>query len=314
MKLVTDATKTEPHYVYPREEGLIKSIDIISHHQEEPFGSASIYAQYCVMEEAKRNNITVLLDGQGADEYLAGYPAYLTAYFNDLRKNHPGIYKTEYNDYLKLHNTNDINGTLKKDLKYYIRTFTPGLITTLKKSMAAYQHKKSSLLSEDFYAEYRRHNFKDELKFSNLNLALQQSVFDGGLQVLLRYADRNSMAHSREVRLPFLFHELVDFVFTLPPHFKIHEGWSKWIMRSTFQNLLPNEIVWRKDKIGYEPPQKDWLSNPAMQERIHFGKETLYKEGIISRRQLDSAIVATDAINDKSKTWAMLMAGNLYIQ
>ena len=66
------------------------------------------------------------------------------------------------------------------------------------------------------------------------------------------------MAHSREVRLPLLDHELVEFLFSLPPSFKIHKGWTKFLLRDALSNLLPSEITWRTDKIGYEPPQKKW--------------------------------------------------------
>lgn len=76
-----------------------------------------------------------------------------------------------------------------------------------------------------------------------------------GLQTLLRYADRNSMAHSREVRLPFLYHEMVEFLFSLPATYKMNEGWTKWIMREAFP-ILPKDIGWRVDKIGYEPHKK----------------------------------------------------------
>ncbi|MBC7510377.1 MAG: asparagine synthase, partial [Ferruginibacter sp.] len=81
------------------------------------------------------------------------------------------------------------------------------------------------------------------------------------MQKLLRYAGINSLAHSREISLLFLSHELVDFLFSLPAEMKIKNGWTKWIMRETFQQELPLEIAWRKDKIGFEPPQKNWLEN-----------------------------------------------------
>jgi asparagine synthase (glutamine-hydrolysing) len=88
---------------------------------------------------------------------------------------------------------------------------------------------------------------------------LYKDLMQGGLQELLRYADRNSMAHSREVRLPFLNHELIDFCFSLPDSFKLKLGWTKYIMREAFKDILPHEVVWRKDKVGFEPPQNDWL-------------------------------------------------------
>ena len=79
------------------------------------------------------------------------------------------------------------------------------------------------------------------------------------------------MAHSREVRLPFLSHELVEFVFSLPATFKIHLGWTKYILRKAMENILPQEIAWRVDKIGYEPPQKEWLAS-SLKHNTHIPK------------------------------------------
>lgn len=120
-----------------------------------------------------------------------------------------------------------------------------------------------------------------------------------GLQDLLRYADRNSMAHSREVRLPFLNHELVEFLFTLPNSFKIGNSWTKILLRKSFEHILPSEIAWRKDKIGYEPPQKNWLSMPLIKEMIEVGKTTLVQEKILN-----------PMVQDSHLDWVFLMLGN----
>jgi asparagine synthase (glutamine-hydrolysing) len=83
---------------------------------------------------------------------------------------------------------------------------------------------------------------------------------------LLRYADRNSMAHSREVRLPFIDHNLVEFVFKLPDRFLVRAGWTKWILREAFRDLVPLEISNRIDKLGYMPPQQRWLNGLVWHE------------------------------------------------
>ena len=72
------------------------------------------------------------------------------------------------------------------------------------------------------------------------------------------------MAFSREIRLPFLSHELVEFVFSLPDNYIINDGWNKYIHRSCFNGKLPSQICWRKEKVGFEPPQKRWLSDPLI--------------------------------------------------
>ena len=200
---------------------------------------------------------------------------------------------------------------MKKDIKYYVRSRLPRLVAPLKNSMAHYKQKRSPFLSSSFYDANYRNNFRQRHDLKGLNGALHQSILHGGLQLLLRYADRNSMSQSREVRLPFLYHELVEFVFSLPPYFKIHEGWTKWLMRNAFSKLLPDAIAWRKDKIGYEPPQESWLGSNPVKERIQHSKKKLYDNQVISRKEYENDIVPAGAM-ENSKSWALWMAGDLF--
>ena len=106
-----------------------------------------------------------------------------------------------------------------------------------------------------------------------------------GLNNLLRFADRNSMAFSREMRLPFLSHHLVEFLFSLPSEYKIRDGWTKFVMRKAFEPILPEEITWRADKIGYEPPQSRWMENHEIKCLIENAIEHLEKEGIVNKKR-----------------------------
>ena len=311
MDYVIAQTKVSPHFIMPDDKGMISDIDTLSWHQEEPFGSASIYVQFCVMRLAKENNVTVLLDGQGADEFLAGYHHFYTPFFNELKKKFAKQYSTELNAYNELHKDNPINTLFKKDLRYQLRTYAPSIIDPLKNIITSFNQKKDPFFSSDFYTENRKKSYTDIVEFDSLNNSLHQSLLRGGMQTLLRYADRNSMAHSREVRLPFLFNELVEFVFSLPPNLKIHNGWTKWIMRSAFKNLMPAEIVWRKDKIGYEPPQKSWMDNKEVKDKIHEGKKILLQNHIISNKEFEKPITAGGSL-DKNRSWALWMAANLF--
>jgi len=74
----------------------------------------------------------------------------------------------------------------------------------------------------------------------------------------LRYEDRNSMAFSIESRVPFLDHRFVEFVLSLPDEWKFRNGWSKYVQRRALEGLLPHEVVWRKDKLGFVTPQNEW--------------------------------------------------------
>lgn len=307
-------SNVSPHFITPSNNGLTDELEKLLWHQEEPFGSASIYVQYCVMRLAKENNVTVLLDGQGADEYLAGYHPYYAHFFNDLKVNYPGQYNSQYHHYINLHKDNNINPRvkrMKKGLKYFVRSTMPDIVMPAKNFISYYKQKTSPLFSDEFYAANNK-NFVSDYYYKNLNGVLHESILGGSLQNLLRYADRNSMAHSREVRLPFLFHELVEFVFSLPPYFKINRGWTKWIMRKAFSDILPAPIAWRKDKIGYEPPQNKWMENDSVKERIHESKRKLYEHKVISKKEYENQLFLQDSANGPNKSWQLWMAGRLY--
>jgi len=308
MDYVIAKTNVEPHFVTPDDGGLIKDIENLSWHQEEPYGSASIYVQYKVMQMAKENNVTVLLDGQGADEILAGYHAYYLPFFNELKKQSKGTYNQQFAKYKELHSNNIINGLTGKTLGDRVRDISPSLVKPIKKLKNDWEQLKNPLFNRDFYSAYKNEIFETPgSNFSTLNESLYSSTMKNGLQQLLRYADRNSMAHSREVRLPFLYHELVEFLFTLPATMKINDGWTKWIMRETF-TILPPEIGWRKDKIGYEPPQKNWMESEEVKRKLIESKIKLIESKIINAQSYGVSANQAD-INPFS--WNLLMAANL---
>lgn len=305
-------TNVQPHFVTPTDEGLIKNIDKLSWHQEEPYGSASIYVQYCVMELAKNNSVTVLLDGQGADEILAGYHTYYQPYFDELKKNNRQLYAQQITAYKNLHAGNVINKQEAVSVKLMAKTIAGPYINNLRKFYRQYQQIKNASLHPDFYNHYKKERIILPSRFQSLNHALYHSLFNISLQDLLRYADRNSMAHSREVRLPFLNHELVQFLFSLPPQMKINNGWTKWLMRETFTNELPTEIAWRKDKIGYEPPQQSWMERKELKEKIHEAKKKLIKNKIINPAELDKEIKAEPSTKNINNSWRYWMAGEMF--
>jgi asparagine synthase (glutamine-hydrolysing) len=290
MDYVIAKTNVDPHFVTPNDEQMIADMEKLAWHQEEPFGSASIYVQYCVMQLAKQNDVTVLLDGQGADEILAGYHPYYMHYFNELRDKNKKLYESELLAYKNMHEGSEINESVLTGWKNIVKSFVPDSATLLRRLYQQYKQLKDPLLSKEFHSTYFKESYERVYDFETLNHSLYKSTMVNGLQELLRYADRNSMAHSREVRLPFLNHEFVEFLFTLPSEYKIKEGWTKWIMREATTSILPKEIGWRKDKIGYEPPQKSWMENAKMKDKIISAKENLINKGIVSPRLKDKPL------------------------
>lgn len=232
---VIEKTGFTPFSTWPTGEEMIRDMEKLCFHQEEPFASASIYAQYRVQQLAKEYNTTVLIDGQGADEILAGYVSYYYEYLQFLFHSKP---------YFSLFRI--------REQHKFIDFHTP-------------HNRFKKTLYKRFYVYELKNKLLPRTKAKRLNEYLYNSTFCGPLQELLRYADRNSMAHSREVRLPFLFHELVEFCFSLPDEYKLKLGWTKYIMRETFNDILPPEVCWRKEKVGFEPPQKRWLESTKVE-------------------------------------------------
>jgi asparagine synthase (glutamine-hydrolysing) len=312
MDYVIAQTKVNPHFVTPTNEGLLKDIDQLCWHQEEPFVSSSIYVQYAVMRLAKQAGVTVLLDGQGADEIIAGYHRYYTSYFNEWTKTNKKEHATQLQAYNHLHSSNSTNGLTSKTWGDRVRDISPQLVKPVKRLKNTWQQLNAPLFHGDFYAAYKHDIFETPgSHYKTLNEALYNSTMVNGIQQLLRYADRNSMAFGREVRLPFLNHELVEFLFHLPSNYKINQGWTKWIMRETF-GILPNEIRWRKDKIGYEPPQKNWMDSEVVKQHIETQRNVLIEQNILNKKLFAKSIQPTNPDDVNTKSWLFWMAGKLF--
>lgn len=316
MEMVANKTNAEAFYTFPNDLGFVDKLNKVAYFQEEPFGSASACVQYDVMQLAKENGVSVLLDGQGADEILAGYHYYYNAYFQELKARNHHDYLKAVNDYKLFDPENSFNGNPSYNLRKKVRNTFPNVIKPYFKTRNFINELISPTLNRDFKAEfedksYFEKNF-DLYSQKTLNGSLYYSTMVRGLSELLRFSDRNSMAHSREVRLPFLSHELVEFLFTLPAEFKINEGWTKYIMRRAFEDILPKEITWRKDKIGYEPPQKSWMDSPAIKEDIQSKKEILVANCVLDKHVLKKTPKSNSADSNENNSWSFWMAGTMF--
>ena len=289
----------------PSMEELIRDFEKVCYHQEEPFQSSGIYAQFRVYALAREHNIKVLLDGQGADEILAGYPKYIHWYLQEVLSRHRiGSASDERKAFVR-------NGIpFLWDIKNIFAAFLP--------SHAAIQLEKKEYLrtirqpdiDPDFIRSLRGREWEGIHKpiVTKLNDILYFNTMEMGLEELLRFADRNSMAHGREVRLPFLNHQLVEFIFSLPAQLKMHQGWTKFLLRHSMNHKLPDAITWRKEKVGFETPQKEWMKTPAMQEYIQESRRKLVNAHILQRKVLDRQIVPSAAHDEQNSDWRYLCA------
>jgi asparagine synthase (glutamine-hydrolysing) len=247
MQMVIEKTKVQPHFVYPTLDSVINNFQTIAYHQEEPMGSASVAIQYEVMKLAKENNVKVLLDGQGADEAMAGYKHFWPTYFSQLYTGNKQQFSSELEAYRANHNEEPFQDTMEfKWLAHHPASFK--YLSDLKRKYKSANSEYFSGIHPDLVNQYRSEP-NPIPKINNLKEKLYFFLQRRGLNELLRYADRNAMANSVEVRLPFLDHNLIEFIFTLPDSMLMHQGWTKYILRKSMENVLPSEITWRKDKI-----------------------------------------------------------------
>lgn len=293
--------KVDNYTVTPTADDFIKDFEKLLYHQEEPFQSSSIYAQYKVYELAKQKGVTVILDGQGADETMAGYSKYYHWYWQER------IANCDWKDAKKEIELAKRNGQkVNWGWKNYIAAFLPRLAAgQLRKSYSKKQYNHPDI-TYDFFS----HNY-DKTKFfkpvvTRLNDILYFNTMQFGLEELLRYADRNSMAHSREVRLPFLNYQLVEFLFSVPSSFKIKDGFTKQLLRLSMHELLPGSIVWRKDKIGFEPPQKQWMQDKKVEECIFESRKKLVSKGILKENVLRKPVRPQSAHDSDNFDWRYL--------
>lgn len=243
--LVADHSKMDMSIVEPSEFSFSDVLDKVIYIQAEPFGGPSIVMQYFVFEQAAKKNITVMLDGQGGDETLIGYDSYFNMYLSTI----PVI-----RDILKLINPNKFN-LLKLNLKfaYLFRKFN----SKVKK----YLHKRRfSFLNRNYFNLIDYNLIVDEaLKHCENDFLFQKFEMEHGIQKLLRYEDRNSMYHGIESRLPFLDHRLVEYSLSLPLKYKLNGNETKSILREIMTDKVPHEVIYRKDKKGFEAPSSFWI-------------------------------------------------------
>lgn len=288
------------------EKDLLEEWEKLCLHQEEPFGSASVFAQYKVYELAKRHNVKVLLDGQGADETLAGYHKYYKWYWQELFR------KGKLSGRKELSAARELGIAEPFTWQNKIAAWFPSFASIVMERQYLLTAIRQKDLTKGFVQLQSKEAYYCPPDHFDLNGVLYFNTCTHGLEELLRYADRNAMAHGREVRLPFLSHELVEFVFSLPSHFKIRNGWTKWLLRESVKALLPESITWRKDKVGFEPPQKNWMEQSSVQEVIQQAKRKLIDEKILKPEVMGKKITALSSHEACNYDWRYFSAAVLF--
>jgi asparagine synthase (glutamine-hydrolysing) len=258
------------HYAYPSVEQFWDEISEWVWYQEEPTISSAPYAYYSVYRIAK-GEVKVILSGNGGDELLAGYLPYFRTYLSSA---------VDQRHYLAAVR----EAMMGRDLyRGYARELVgarrPGGERPF--SMPEFLTAGPSALAEFDYHPSR-----------NLNTRLADDVLRYSTPNLLRYEDKNSMAFSIESRVPFLDHELVEYIFQLPIDQKIKKGWNRYVYRQAMKGKMPEFNRTRRSKIGFTNPEATWTRERAAQIREVFASETLASRGIFDPARLTAELDA----------------------
>lgn len=240
---VTSA-RASGHEVYPLAGPFWNAIRTITYHQDEPLISTGPFPQWCVMEEAHKSQVPVLLGGQGGDETLCGYRKFRYFYlWHLLRKADPAFFR-------------ELALSMRNGTRFYWATGAAA------KYLPTPLQRPFSLLHRIATPEFRKEYGHSKIDLGAASSLAHRQKIDltlSSLPALLHLEDRMSMAHSIESRLPFLDYELAEFTVNCPPSLKLRDGWSKWLLRNSLRGTLPEKIRLRRTKLGFDTPNDKWV-------------------------------------------------------
>jgi len=254
VDLIGDTAGATVHKIRAEPDDLIADLDRLIYTQDEPFGSTSIYAQYRVFKLAQERGIKVMLDGQGADELLAGYRSYVPARLSSLLRQGRFVDAVRFAE-----NAGRLPG-MRGRLRLWLKTASlllPEVGSRWLQNCRLPTWLNAGWFHERGVALYALGGVKSR---DRLREELRQTVATTSLPMLLRYEDRNSMASSIESRVPFLTPGLADFVLRLPEEYILgQDGTTKNVFRQAMRGIVPHAVLDRRDKIGFATPEQRWL-------------------------------------------------------
>jgi asparagine synthase (glutamine-hydrolysing) len=262
-QLVVDASRTLASEVEPSAERFVREAARLYWHADFPIGGMSQFAQWCVFHLASERGVIVLLDGQGSDELLGGYGnAIVEAFLDQLRAS--GLPRAWMHERAAAARSVPARFSWPR-LALTSRPAAP-IRSLLRRVGGRGLLERADLFRSDWLTSARGQRPElDAVEGTEDRHALSRVLwmlsFRTMLSSLLRFGDRLSMAHSREVRLPFCDHRIAELVFRLPPELLVGDGEVKRVLRAAIDGLVPDEIVTRP-KQGFIPPQDRWLVGP----------------------------------------------------
>jgi asparagine synthase (glutamine-hydrolysing) len=262
VEAVRAKTGVTSHLTLPRPQGLMERLPEIVYHHDEPFGTASLYAQWHVFGLAREHRVPVTLDGQGADEVLAGYDSFYGSYLSSLLLR--GRWRRLWREARAL---GADGGRSPSVLAKMILACLLPLHHGPSWSWPREGRRAHGLLDPDWRRRVGLrwrgpHPMRRQRSLRRMTIARIEST----LPALLHHADRMSMAHSIEARVPFLDHRVVELALGLADEEKLGHGWTKGVLREAMEGVLPEKVRRRTDKLTFQPPEADWVRHHVAEE------------------------------------------------
>lgn len=248
-KLVVAGSGCKENLVQPNSQIILKDLEKIVWHQDEPFPGMSILVQWSVFGTASKLGCKVLFDGQGGDEGLAGYYPYYASYLYYYFKEHSWAeFLKEYSRCVKSSSL-----TMLSMLEHVLYFNSPFI-----------REKRLEWTREKYLSKHtmRMRNYEQIKKLMEAKPSLEaqkQDFLYGSLPSILRWEDRNSMAFSMETRLPFLDYKYVEAVLSVDIAKKMENGYTKMPLRNYMSGKMHEDVIWRKNKFGFPAPEKKWF-------------------------------------------------------
>jgi len=249
---------------------MTRDLPALIHAQGEPFGDAGVYAEFRLYQRARESGIKVMLSGHGADELLGGYRRYYGARLASLLRS--GSLNGAYRFWRTV---DGHSGGGPSCLAGAADLLLPHAVRRLGRRLVG-RELVPEWINWEWFRQRGVQDASTRTPYDGGVLAgeLRHSLIHG-LPHHLRYEDRNAMAHSIENRVPFLTPELVSLLLSLPEDYAIgSDGTTKAVFRAAMRGIVPPEILDRRDKIGFQVPQDEWLAmSPTYVEGLLSGEE-----------------------------------------
>jgi asparagine synthase (glutamine-hydrolysing) len=242
---------------------------------------------YELMRLTRDNGVKVIMNGQGADESLAGYPSYFADYWSEmLGAGRVAQAWREIGEHAAIHGGSRPRSFLRQARR--VAQSRLGRVPAYRR-LALWSERRRRA-NDRWYSRQLTDHYGDSPKDASggaLDSALAYSIYRTPLPRILRVEDRNSMAHSLESRLPFLDHRLVSFAFSLPAEWRMRGPWNKFVLRESMRGRIPESVRVRVDKMGFPVPSGNWIAQ-ALYEPV--------RDIVGSRQVRERGIYNVDAI------------------